>query len=127
MSDVTIATNPSVTTTTVSFIVAGESGTTGFSNITIPTSAVSHGTTPTIYIDGLQASNQGYTKDANNYYIWYTTSFSTHQVTIQFAKPPTSEAASLEPSLAVCITIPEISLIFTVIAVRRLTRKPEDA
>ncbi|MGA2681195.1 MAG: hypothetical protein ABSF44_05275 [Candidatus Bathyarchaeia archaeon] len=127
MSDVTIATNPSVKTTTISFTVTGESGTTGFSNLTIPISAVSDGTTPTIYIDGLHASNQGFTQDANNYCIWYTTSFSTHQVTIQFAIPPTSKAASLEPSLAVGITVPEISLIFTVIAVRRLTRKPEDA
>jgi hypothetical protein len=58
----------------VSFTVTGESGTTGFSNITIPISAVPYGTTPTIYIDGQQASNQGYTQDSNNYYVWYTTS-----------------------------------------------------
>ena len=52
MSNVTISTNPSANTTTVSFTVTGESGTTGFGNITIPKSAVPYGTTPTVYING---------------------------------------------------------------------------
>ena len=64
MSNVTIATNQSAKTTTVSFTVTGESGTTGFGNITIPKSAVPYGTTPTIYIDGQPAQNQGYTQDS---------------------------------------------------------------
>ena len=73
MSNATIATNQSANTTTVSFTVTGESGTTGFGNITIPISAVPYGTTPTIYIDGQPAQTQGYTQDSNNYYVWYTT------------------------------------------------------
>jgi hypothetical protein len=85
MSSVTIATNQSATTTTVSFTVTGESGTTGFGNITIPLSSVPYGTNPVIYIDGLQDSNQGYIRDNNNYYVWYTTCFSTHKVSILFA------------------------------------------
>jgi hypothetical protein len=68
----------------VSFTVTGQSGTTGFGNITIPKSAVPYGTTPTINIDGQPASNQGYTQDSNNYYVWYTTHFSTHEVSIVF-------------------------------------------
>ena len=97
MSNVTIATNQSATTTTVSFTVTGENGTTGFGNITIPISAVPYGTTPTIYIDGQPAQNQGYTQDTNNYYVWYTTHFSTHQISIVFAgtaSPATSSAFS---------------------------------
>ena len=85
MSSVTIATNKSADTTGVSFTVIGESGTTGFSNITIPKSAVPYGITPTIYIDSQQASNQGFTQDSKNYYVWYTTSFSTHGVSIGFS------------------------------------------
>jgi len=84
MSNVTITTNPSNTTTTVYFTVTGENGTAGFSNVTIPKSAVPFGTTPTIYIDGKPASNQGFTQDSNNYYVWYTTHFSTHQISIVF-------------------------------------------
>jgi hypothetical protein len=29
--------------------------------------------------------NQGYTQDGNNYYVWYTTHFSTHEVSIVFS------------------------------------------
>ena len=99
MSNVTIATNQSATTTTVSFTVTGESGTTGFSNITIPKSAVTYGTTPTIYIDGQPAQNQGYTQDSNNYYVWYTTQFSTHQVSIVFTATSPSPNPTAQSSL----------------------------
>ncbi len=85
MSDVTISTNQSATTTSVSFTVTGENGNIGFSNVTIPKSAVPFGTTPAIYIDSQPAQNQGYTQDSSNYYVWYTTHFSTHQITITFA------------------------------------------
>ena len=96
MSNITITTNQSAASTTVSFTVTGESGTTGFSNITIPKSAVPYGTTPTIYIDGQTAQDQGYTQDSNNYYVWYTTSFSTHEVSIVFtAKSSVPEFPSL--------------------------------
>jgi hypothetical protein len=84
MTNVTITANQSAKTTVISFTVSGESGSTGFSNITIPISAVPYGTTPTIYVDGQPAQNQGYTQDSNNYYVWYTTHFSTHQITVVF-------------------------------------------
>jgi YVTN family beta-propeller protein len=93
MSNVTIATNQSAASTTVSFTVTGERGTTGFSNITIPISVVAYGT-PTIYIDGQPAQSQGYTQDANNYYVWYTTSFSTHQISIVFTTASSNPSAS---------------------------------
>jgi hypothetical protein len=84
ISNVTIATAKSTTTTTVSFTVTGETGTTSFGNITIPTSAVPYGTKPTIYIDGQPAQDQGFTQDSNNYYVWYSTHFSTQEVSIVF-------------------------------------------
>jgi hypothetical protein len=90
MSNVTIATDNYISTTTVSFTVTGESGTTGFGNITIPKSAVPYGTTPTIDIDNQPTQNQGYEQDTNNYYVWYTTPFSTHQVSIVFTTIPNS-------------------------------------
>ena len=85
MSNLAITSNPSASTTTLSFTVTGQSGTIGFGNVTIPKSAVSYGTTPTINIDGQPAQNQGYTQDSNNYYVWYTAHFSTHEVSIVFA------------------------------------------
>jgi outer membrane protein assembly factor BamB len=99
MSNVTIATNQSAKTTTVSFTVTEESGNVGFSNITIPKSAVLYGTTPTIYIDGQPAQNQGYTQDANNYYVWYTTQFTTHQISIEFTTATTSPKPTTQSNL----------------------------
>jgi len=126
ISNVTITTNNS-TTTTVSFNLTGEKGTLGFSNMTIPKTAIPFGTTPAIFMDGLLATHQGFTQDANNFYVWYTTEFSTHQIKIQFIGASTSEAVTFGPLLAVGIAVPEIFLVYVVIAARRLKRKPENA
>jgi hypothetical protein len=117
VSNVTIATNQSATSTTVSFTVTGESGTTGFSNVTIPKTAVPYATAPTIYIDNQPAQDQGYTQDANNYYTWYTTHFSTHQVAIQFPifPPP---AVSSELVIAFAINVAAI-IIISIVVIKR--------
>jgi outer membrane protein assembly factor BamB len=99
MSNITITTDQSDNTTTVSFTVTGESGTTGFGNVTIPRSVVPYGTTPTIYIDGQSAQNQGHTQDSNNYYLWYTTHFSTHQISIVFTTTNSSTNLPSQSSL----------------------------
>ena len=98
----TFASNQSAKTTTVSFIAYSAMGhyevdtlsvgphtasvvfTTGFGNITISKGAVVYGTTPTVYIDGQPASNQSFTQDSNYYYVWYTTQFSTYEVSTVF-------------------------------------------
>ena len=83
MFNVTIAVN-NATTTGLFFTVTGESDTIGFSNITIPKNLVPPETTPLILIDGFAAQSQGYTQDVDNYYVWYVTPFSTHQISILF-------------------------------------------
>jgi hypothetical protein len=119
--------------TTLSFTITGPNGAAGFCNMTIPKTAISYGNSPVVYTDGQRATNQGYTQDANNFYVWYTTRFDTNlvngvsQMTVQFLVPSTSPARSIGPVLAIGIAVPEIILIFTVIAVRRLRRKPDDA
>ncbi len=82
MSDVSLLTNQ--TTTKISFTVTGESGTFGFSNITIAKSRIPYSTTPVIYADNTIVPEQGYTQDANNYYVWYIVHFSTHHILIEF-------------------------------------------
>ena len=84
MSNVVMATNQSEAITTLSFAVTGLSGTAGFGNVTIPKNSVTYGTKPTIFIDDQPASNQGCTQDNNNYYVWYITHFSSHQISIIF-------------------------------------------
>ena len=121
MSNVVIATNQSASTTTVSFTVTGESGTTGFGNVTIPKSAVSYGTTPTIYIDGQPAPNQGFTQDSNNYYVWFTTSFSTHQISIVFTTTSTPSPTPSAPEFPTWVILPlfAIVILLSIIFIRK--------
>ena len=133
ISNVKITSYQPTKTTTLSFRVTEPNGTTGLGNMTIPKTAIYSGTNPLVYINGKQAPNQGYTQDANNFYVWYKTSFDTNivngvsQVTVKFLEPTTSPATSLRPLVAVGITVPEIILVFTVVAVRRLRQKPDSA
>ena len=126
ISNVTIATNQSAATTTVSFIVTGESGTTGFGNVTIPRSALPYGTTPTIYIDNQPAQDQSYAQDSNNYYVWYTTHFSTHQVSIMFtttSPSPSPTAQSSLPPEAIYGIATAVAIVAIVIAVTVLKKR----
>jgi hypothetical protein len=109
----------------VSFTVSGVSGSTGFGNVTIPKNAVAYGTTPTIYIDGQPASNQGYTQDTNNYYVWYTTHFSTHEVTIVFTEtspsptPTTQSGLPQEAIYGVAIAVVIAAIIVVVLVFKK--------
>jgi hypothetical protein len=125
ISNATITSNQTATTTAISFTITGPNSTTGFCNMTIPKTAILYGTNPTIYLDNQQTPNQGYTQDPDNFYVWYTTQFSTHQAIMQFTAPSTLQTSSFGVLLAVGITVPEIILIYTVIALKRLRRKPE--
>ena len=102
ITNITIATNQTKATTTLSFKVTGDSGTTGFGNITIPKNTVSDGTEPTLYIDGQQAQQQGFTEDSSNYYVWYTVHFSTHEISVVFTSPVTD---TLSPIILYAIAI----------------------
>ncbi len=72
-------------TTIVDFNLTGPSGTEGFCNLTLPKTAIPFGTKPVVYIDGVVAENQSCTEDADNYYVAYTTHFSTHHIEILFS------------------------------------------
>jgi hypothetical protein len=124
MSNVTVATNQTAATTTISFTVTGESGTIGFGNITVPKSSVLYGPTPTIYIDGQSASNQGYMQDATNYYVWYTTHFSQHQISIVFTQSFSSGSAAQSSLLQIIYGIAiALAVIVTVVVVLMLIIK----
>ena len=92
ITNATITTDTSANTTSLSFHLTGEKGTIGFCNITLPKSAIPYDSTSIIYIDNQTAQNQGYTQDNDNYYVWFTTHFSTHQVSIVFS----AESQNLE-------------------------------
>jgi hypothetical protein len=126
MSNIKITTDKTSSLTTLSFTVTGTSGTTGFGNVTIPKSAVTYGTTPNVNIDSLKASNQGYTQDTNNYYVWYTTIFSTHQISITFtttsSATPTPTPAPSTPQgyiYGVVVVVVIVAIIGIVLVLRR--------
>lgn len=94
LSDGKITTMLGTLTTKISFTATGPSGTSGFTNMTIPKSSVTYGTKPVVYIDGVAASDQGYTQDYYNYYVWFTTHFSTHEVSIDFITEETAPTST---------------------------------
>ncbi|MCW4009298.1 MAG: hypothetical protein NWF05_01590, partial [Candidatus Bathyarchaeota archaeon] len=98
ISNPTLVINETANTVTLSLNLTGTTGTTGFSNMTIPKSTMPTGVVPipTVYIDGQIAENQGYTEDAENFYIWYTTHFSNHQVAVVF--PASASPTPTPPS-----------------------------
>jgi len=85
ITNLQITKSQSSETITVSFNVEGTNGDDGIGNFTIPKIAVDSGTAPKVYIDNAQAKSQGYSQDENNYYVWFTTHFSSHEVSIVFA------------------------------------------
>jgi hypothetical protein len=87
ITNIQITTSPSSKTITVSFNVKGTNGDEGIGNFTIPKSAVDFGTAPKVYVDNAQTANQGYCQDESNYYVWFTTHFSSHEVCIVFSAP----------------------------------------
>ena len=116
--------NESASTTSILFNITGESGTVGSGNFTIPRSEITFGSIPTVYIDGVPAPDQGFSQEANNYYVWFTTHFSNHEVTIVFTGA-SSEAAAAQSILSqkiifgIAAVIVAIAATSTVFVVRR--------
>ncbi len=103
MTNVVLTKN--ATTVVLSFTVTGENGAVGLGNITIPKGAVGYyETTPTIYIDGQPAIDQGSSQDTDNYYVWFTTHFSSHEVSIVFPSP-TFSPQLFQPTMTVIIAV----------------------
>ncbi len=118
MSNMTITAYQASSTTVVAFTVTGEHGTQGFGNLTLSKAAIPYGTTPVIYIDGVRAANQGYTEDTNNYYVWYITSFSTHEISIEFTSTPntTNQPTPMPPTQDNTLFIAAIIVVIAVLA-----------
>jgi hypothetical protein len=84
ISGISISTDESNTTTTLSLAVVAQSDANNLNKITIPNSAILYGDIPTAFVNNDIAQNQGYAHDANNYYVWFKTPYSTYALTITF-------------------------------------------
>jgi hypothetical protein len=111
ISNLIIASNQTLATTTITFTITGETGTAGFGNLTVPKNAVAYGTTPTIYVDNQIIQNQGFSQDSNNYYVWYSTHFSTHKIAIVFSAATTTPTPSspASPIFSPSPSVPELT------------------
>ena len=95
ISNTTITTNQTTSKTTIAFTLTGQPGTTGFANLTIPKNTITYDGAPTVYFDSAIVQNQGFSMDDNNFYVWYETHFSIHQMEIVFS--PFSSTSTSSP------------------------------
>jgi hypothetical protein len=82
----------------------------GFYNITVPKNTVL-GSAPTVYIDSVEAGSQGYCEDEENYYVWFTTQFSTHDVEIAFTGASTNPTGIADPKVQILIVAAALAAI----------------
>jgi N-acetylneuraminic acid mutarotase len=127
MSSVSFSADQSTATTTLNFNMTGTIGNTVSGFLLIPGSAISYGTTPTVYVDNQVDPDQNFTELDNNYYISYIINFSTSKaanVSILFTTPPfTSPSAPEFPALILLPIFLAATLLSIVYVKRRITRK----
>lgn len=83
ITNLTLTADPDVRTTTFNFNLT--TPTAGIANLTIPKQNVTYTPTyPQIHIDTEIASNQGYTQDEKNYYVWSQFNAGAHNVSVIF-------------------------------------------
>ncbi len=87
ISNVYLTMDRNTTSAYLYLTVTGASHSTGFCNMTLSKNLIYEGTAPIIFIDDKKAENQGYSQDETNYYVWFTTGFSRHQISIIFNVP----------------------------------------
>jgi subtilase family serine protease len=118
-----LTTSQSAGTTTLTYTVTAEDGTDTFTNVTIPKSAVSYGTIPLIYIGNQKVQNQGYTQDADNYYVWSATHFNGSfygELTIEFTN---GSSSSIISPIIIGIIIAIAVAVLALLAYRRRKRE----
>jgi hypothetical protein len=59
--------------TNINFNLRGLNGSSAFLNMTIPKSAILGGTVPVETTNGMMPTSYGFTQDAENFYVWFTT------------------------------------------------------
>jgi len=105
MSSLTLSENQTEGSATVSMLVTGTSGTVGFGNITISKTLIIDSLVPEVYIDGQKAENQGFTQDSENYYVWFTTHFSTHELSLTFKEQEEQQLPDFFWAILLIVTV----------------------
>ncbi len=126
VTNATISTDPLAAQTTLSLTVIGQNTTNNVNAITVPKTTVNYGATPKIYINSQVAPDQGFSQDANNYYVWYKTIFSDYELSIVFAANAPSDGYPLWIILFIVIIVFSISVTAVVLSKKRKGNCEED-
>lgn len=107
--------------------VIGENTTNVVTTLTIPKTTVPDGGTPKVYVNSQVTSEQGFSQDQNNYYVWYRTFFRDYELSIVFAP----NAPQVEVPLSIILVIIVVILLFStsitaVFAKKRKKNSDED-
>lgn len=89
---------------TIDFTLTGQAGTVGATTIAIPKTDLPPGTRPVLMEGGVRVQNQVLTEDANDYYIAFTTQFSTHNFVLQVEQATQSTSTSASSSVTTTST-----------------------
>lgn len=126
ISSITVSENQTEGTAAISMVVTGDSGTAGFGNMTVSKSLIADNFVPAVYIDSQKVSDQGFAQDAENYYVWFSTHFSTHEVLIDFnlqQQSSSSGSSGIFLALGVGVFVVVVLIIVCLFVIKR-RRKP---
>jgi hypothetical protein len=108
VSSINISPDQSLEKTTISMTVSGQKTVSSFCNITIPKNAVRYGAAPTIYVNKQEAENQGFAKDALNFYVWFSSYLSRFELLIVFSGPSV---------LHLCVSVVIVAVVTILVAI----------
>jgi hypothetical protein len=89
----------------LTFTVTGPTGTNGQGTLTIPKSVVNSNFVPALFIDGEEVRIT-VTQDSTNFYVTYTTHFSTHSVVLAFVQPGSITTGGTTTAIGTTTTSP---------------------
>jgi hypothetical protein len=113
ISNVAITADQTTAETTITLTLIGQNGANSFCNLTLPKGAIPYGTLPAVYVNNQIVDDQGYTQDANNYYVWFNSYYSTYELSVVF------KANSAVPLWAIgTVVIVSIVLVLAIIIPR---------
>ncbi len=123
VTNAVIKTDQVAAQTTLSLNIIGQNSTGNVNAIAVPKAAVTFGVTPKIYVNSQAASDQGFSQDANNYYVWYKTIFINYELSIVFA----TTASPAEFQLAILATVVIFIFFFSIAALVLLKKRKENS
>jgi hypothetical protein len=119
VTNATISTDPLAAQTTLSLTIIGQNITNNVNAITVPKTTVNYGATPKIYVNSQMAPDQGFSQDANNYYVWYKTIFSDYELSIVFAANAPPDGYPLWIILSIVILVFAFSVTAVVLSKKK--------